>query len=141
MKIHLDIVPPRITAQEKGARIVRPKVGKPFISHYVKHEVREIEELFLKHLLPQRPPQPLSGPLRMVSSWIFPYRASEPKRRTQGGQLLWHDKRPDTGNIQKLLTDCIVKAGFMHDDGQVADDRVTKHWGQHAGIWIEIYPL
>ncbi len=141
MKIHLDLVPPTLTAQHKGARIVNPKVGKPFVSHYKKTEIVELEDLFISLLTPQRPPTPLEGPVSMHSAWIFPYRVSEPKRVTVNDPLLWHWKRPDAGNIQKLLTDCVVKAGFMLDDGQIADERTTKHWGRYPGIWITLHRL
>ncbi len=141
VKIHLDIVPPTITAQQKGVRIVQPKHGKAFVSHYVKKEVEKTEKLFVTLLqgVKHRPLTPIPGPVSIETNWIFPYRESEPKRNF--GKLIWHYKRPDYGNLQKLLDDCLVKAGYLEDDGQISDGRTTKHWGQFPGIWITIKPL
>mgnify|MGYP000064395921 CR=1 FL=1 len=79
-----------------------------------------------------------SGPVAVSVLFIWPYRKSEPKKRTAGGGLLPCDTRPDADNLTKMLLDAMTRCAFWRDDGQVADLRIAKLWGPEPGISIRI---
>lgn len=136
----LSFVPPTITSQQKGERVVVPRNGKPFVHHFVKPEVEAMQAELRRMLFPHIPKEPLKGPLRMICEWLYPWRESETKKGRAAGWR-WHDKRPDYGNIQKALDDQMQALGFFEDDGQICDARVMKKWSDTPGIRITIYQL
>lgn len=136
----LDIIPPTITAQQKGQRVVVPKHGKPFVHHFVKKEVEAAQKQFSRALFPFLPKQPMLGPLRIVEEWRWPWRESEPKRNRAMGWK-WKDVAPDFENISKALVDEMGKLGFFKNDGQICDGRVLKKWSDIPGIRITLEKL
>ena len=133
----LSIEPPTTTAQcgGKQARIV----GR-HIQFYKTKEQETVEALYVTLCKPHRPPVPLSGPVALAIDFVFPWRKGEPRRNRLMGRLAKTTK-PDGGNMGKALEDCLTKAGFWHDDAQVADLNVTKAWGDRVGIYISIRPI
>lgn len=129
--------PPKMTAQQKGVRVV----GKRAI-HYKKAALREIEDRFLEWLAPYAPEKPLVGACSLHVSWTYRWRERDltptGKKRAPIAGKLWVpcDTRPDCSNIVKLFEDCMTKAGFFKDDSQVADLRVVKGWGDMPGIGV-----
>lgn len=88
-------------------------------------------------------PFPASGPLRVVVDLTFPYRTTERAAVKRAGERVWHDRRPDLDNLSKLYLDALVKAGLIHDDGQVAELVLRKRRGprEQVGIGYEIAAL
>ena len=82
----------------------------------------------------------LDGPIRLEVSFTFPWRKSEPKKnRTM--PLRHMDVSPDCSNIIKMLEDCLTRLNVWRDDGQVAELRVQKFWGDTPGISITVYKI
>lgn len=131
----IPCVPPRVTAQQKGA--CRTPAG---IRFFKKRPVQQAENSLLALLRPFAPAAPLGGPLRMCVDWRMPWRKSETKSRRAAGAR-WCDVRPDLSNMIKLLEDCLTTLRFWEDDSQVCDVRLTKRWAGNAGITVCIESL
>lgn len=138
----LDFVPPEITSQQKGCRVVVPNdpSKKPFVSFFTKAEVVKAEKAIAGRLLQFRPKQPFTGPLRLVTEWTWPWRASEPKKNRVDGWK-WRDTMPDWDNIAKIFCDQMAELQFFLNDSQVADGRAMKMWGDRPGIRVTLEAL
>lgn len=94
---------------------------------------RTLEACLLQH----RPEKPLSGPLELSFSAIFPVPRSWTKKRREAALRgeMWHTARPDTDNLAKQLKDAMTRLGFWDDDRQVAAyGRCEKKYGER-GAW------
>lgn len=138
IQFFLPCEPPTATAQQKGARIVTPKGGRPFVSFYKKQTLKDAESLFKGLLTRHMLDKPLTGPLAVEVDWVFPWRASEKKSILAAFYLLPKDTKPDADNSNKLLLDCMTELGFWGDDSQIYDLRVRKFWGIEAGLKVRI---
>lgn len=124
------MIPPTATHQQKKVAVT--KTGKQI--HYEPSNVKQARSKYMAALVQHKPEQKLTGPLRMVTKWIWPKR----KEHTNGR---WKDTKPDTDNIIKLFKDCVSKVGFFDDDCQIASETVEKFWGNTPGIWVHIEEL
>ena len=97
MKIFLLLDPPTITAQETKVAIVN---GKP--RFYKPENVTRAKEELKKHLRPFKPSEPMSGPIELKVTWLFP------KGKTHK-HLEWRVTKPDTDNLEKLLKEIVEK--------------------------------
>jgi len=131
----IPCVPPRVTAQQKGA--CRTPAG---IRFFKKRPVQQAEHTLLALLRPFAPAAPLAGPLRLGVDWRMPWRKSETKARRAAGAR-WCDVRPDLSNMIKLLEDCLTTLRFWEDDSQVCDVRLTKRWAGNPGMTVWVEPL
>ena len=130
MNFFIAMNPPTATAQEKKVAIVG---GKP--RYYDPGPVKEARRKLSDHLMQYRPEIPISGPVALVTLWLFPKGKSH-----RNGE--WRTTKPDTDNLQKLLKDCMTQCGFWKDDAQVVREMVEKRWSDDpAGIYIEIQEL
>lgn len=129
MNFKIEIIPPTVTAQEKGVYVQR---GKPIF--YEKQEVKRAKELFLWYLWQHRPDEPLEGPVFLKTVWIFP----AGKRHKKGE---YKATKPDTDNQLKLFKDCMTKAGYWKDDSQVCYEVTAKIWGEDPGIEVSVCSL
>lgn len=134
---HLPIVPPKATSQGAGKRIVIVR-GKPMFFKNAKAQSAENDLTLL--CSEHAPPEPLDGPLELHIDFVFPWRKSETKKRIALKRLP-HTSKPDSSNIIKIIEDVLTKLRFWHDDGQVADLRVSKAWGDEVGITVRIKPI
>lgn len=132
---HLPIVPPRTTSQTKRLVIMG---GKP--RFFPKKEHLAAENDLLTLCSPYAPGTPLSGPISLRVEFVFPWRTNETIRRRQMGRIPCNT-RPDCDNLVKLVSDVLGKLRFYGDDGQIADLRVTKSWGDRVGITVAIDPM
>ena len=129
MEFTLDINPPTVTAQEHRIRIVR---GRPMF--YDTQKLKAVRAAFESLLCEHRPAAPLRGPVALNVEWRF-----ATKSHREGTYRI---TRPDTDNLQKLLKDCMTRAGFWKDDAQVCREEVTKRWSQEKpGIHITVATL
>ena len=124
----MPMIPPTVTHQEKQARVVN---GKP--QFYEPQELRNARAKLLVHLARQKPAQPFSGGVRLVTRWCYP-RGSH-----RDGE--YRITKPDTDNLQKLLKDCMTSAGFWRDDALVASELCEKFWAEMPGIYIRVEEL
>jgi Holliday junction resolvase RusA-like endonuclease len=67
---------------------------------------------------------PLQGPLELHILAVMPRPTSMPKRLGAGRR--WHDKRPDSDNIAKLVMDS-ANGVLYGDDGQIARLVIEKY--------------
>ncbi|MCW1885602.1 RusA family crossover junction endodeoxyribonuclease [Luteolibacter flavescens] len=134
---HLPITPPKATSQGAGKRIL-VKDGKPmfFKNRKATSAENDLTLLCSRHV----PREPMDGPLSLSIDFVFPWRASEPKKRIALGRVP-HTSKPDCSNLVKMIEDCLTRLQFWKDDSQVADLRVTKAWGKAVGIYVAIRPL
>jgi Holliday junction resolvase RusA-like endonuclease len=130
----LDIVPPTVTAQQKGAYA---RGGK--VHFYTKRQLKDLETLYGIHLARSRPQLPIEGPVHLVIRYTFPLRSGERAGYKRQGFRL-HDVRPDLDNLEKLLIDTMTKARWFRDDSQISVKITTKFWGLKPGIEIIAQP-
>ena len=128
MQFFLPMIPPTATHQQKGIRVQN---GKPVV--YEKERVTVARAKLAAHLTAHRPPEPLTGPLRLVVKWCFP--AGKHPDGT------YKPTRPDTDKLNKLLQDVMTDLHFWKDDAQVASEIIEKFWAEVPGIWIRVEQL
>lgn len=119
---------PSATAQQTGIAI---RNGKPY--GYKKQKVKDAEKLFALALKPHRIPEPIEGAIKLTIVWSY-----QTKDKKRNGKL--KTTRPDLDNLNKIIQDSLVKAGFIKDDSQVAILQAYKAWtshDEHIGITIE----
>jgi len=121
--------PPTVTAQEHQVTVVR---GKP--RFYDPPAVKDARTLLLAHVGPHAPAEPLDGPVRLITKWLFPLTGKH-----YDGE--WRETKPDTDNLQKLLKDVMSKAGFWQNDARVASETAEKFWASRPGLFIRLEPL
>ena len=123
VKFFMPMVPPTATHQEKKARVIH---GKPVF--YDPPEVSDARAKLTAHLMQHKPEKRLEGPVQLLVKWCFPRGAHE--------DGAWRATKPDTDNLNKLLKDCMTKAGFWKDDAQVSREIIEKFWAEMPGIFV-----
>lgn len=132
VQFFLAMVPPTATHQEKQARVVK-RNGKLVPQFYEPARVKAARAKLLDAVARYKPDTPMTGPVQLQVTWCFPldkggrHRNGEPK-----------SSKPDTDNLQKLLKDCMTKAGFWWDDAQVCGEIVEKFWAEIPGLYIRV---
>lgn len=121
----MQMVPPTVTHQEHKVAV---RNGRPVF--YEPPELKAARQKLLDNVARHAPDQPLRGPVRLITKWIWP-----------GSDLEWKITKPDTDNMIKLLKDCMTKAGFWIDDAQVASEVTEKFLGAPAGIYVWIQEI
>lgn len=135
LRLWIPCIPPKATSQMKGT--TRTPKGVRF---FKKTEVAQAERIFLCYLKANIPAEWQtidSGPIQLDVSFCWPWKKTELKRNMEW-PLLHMDVKPDCSNIIKMLEDCMTKLKVWKDDGQVADLRVRKFWGESPGITIRV---
>lgn len=125
----MPMVPPTATAQEHRITSVN---GRAYT--YDTPEIKDAKQKLAAHLSKHRPPQPLTGAVRLMTKWCFPV-----KGKHRHGD--WRTSRPDTDNLQKLLKDVMTKLGYWQDDALVCSEITEKFWSKVPGIYIRIEEL
>ena len=101
---------PTVTHQQKKVRVIH---GKP--QFYEPDELKETRAMFMELLAPYAPNEPMDGPLRLTTKWLFPK-----IKGTTNGQ--YKHTKPDTENLLKLPKDCMQELGFFVNDSRVASE-------------------
>lgn len=122
----LPMMPPTVTAQQH--RAIGMGKGKKTV-YYDTPELKDAREKLEAHLAQHRPPEPMQGPVRLVTKWCFPM-----TQTSHHGE--YKPTRPDTDNLVKLFKDCMTKTGFWFDDAQVASETIEKFYSNTPGIWV-----
>lgn len=123
----LPMIPPTVTYQEHKVTV---RNGKPVF--YEPPELKAARSKLTDAVGKYAPEEPLAGPLRLVTKWIWP---------DNGAPASWKTSKPDTDNLIKLLKDCMTRTGFWKDDAQVASEVTEKFYGGHPGIYICVEEL
>ena len=101
---------------------------------YEPPELKAARAMLMAHVGQFQIAQPLTGPLRLTTKWLFPITGKH-----QDGE--YKATRPDTDNLNKLLKDVLTNLHFWEDDAQVASEIIEKFWAQRTGIYIRIEKL
>ena len=133
MKIELNIIPPKATAQQKGAFVL-----KGHIRFFEKKQVRSAREILFSALKPFQPDEPLATAVSLKVKYFFPYRKSEKKSVLKNSLITPHTVRPDLDNLEKLLLDVMTSLQFWKDDSQVCDKHTQKFFAPQGKIAIEV---
>lgn len=122
----MAMIPPTITHQEKEVAVVN---GKPIF--YEPPELKAARAKLMAHLGKYTPQKAYNGPVRLTVKWCFPITGNH----TDGE---YKYTKPDAGNSNKLLEDCMEDLGFYKNDAQIASLIVEKFWTKLPGIYIKI---
>lgn len=120
---------PTVTHQQKKVRVIH---GKP--QFYEPDELKETRAMFMELLAPYAPEEPMDGPLRLTTKWLFPR-----IKGTYDGQ--YKHTKPDTENLLKLPKDCMQELGFFVNDSRVASEITEKFWSDTVGIYVRLENL
>lgn len=126
LAFRVPAIPPTRTAQQKGAFVQNGRV-RFFVKPHVAREAHNTVALVVQALPDTW--EPLDGPVELRLRLVYPYRKSEPKRRTKDGAELPHDTRPDLDNLAKGIIDALTTAAVWRDDSQLARMVLSKEWG------------
>lgn len=132
MQFFIRMIPPTVTHQDKKIRAFM-RGGNPCAVLHDSERLKAVKQKFHAYLAPHRPPQPLTGPVRLVVKWIFPADGHPTGE--------WKTTKPDTDNLQKALKDTMTRLHYWQDDAQVASEIVEKFWGNPCGIFISVTSL
>ena len=134
IEFFMPMIPPTVTHQEHKVAV---RDSKPVF--YEPPDLKAARQKLLDHVGRYAPLDPLSGPLRLMTKWIWP--VPEPVLKDVQGEVDWavyKVTKPDTDNIIKLLKDCMTRCRFWHDDAQVASEITEKFLGLRPGIYVRI---
>jgi Holliday junction resolvase RusA-like endonuclease len=120
---------PTVTHQQKKVRVIH---GKP--QFYEPDQLMETRAMFMDLLAPYAPNEPMDGPLRLTTKWLFPR-----IKGTTDGQ--YKHTKPDTENLLKLPKDCMQELGFFVNDSRVASEITEKFWSDTVGIYVRLENL
>ena len=137
IEFFMPMIPPTVTHQEHKVAV---RDSKPVF--YEPPDLKAARQKLLDYVGRYAPLDPLSGPLRLMTKWIWP--VPEPVLKDVQGEVDWavyKVTKPDTDNIIKLLKDCMTRCRFWHDDAQVASEITEKFLGLHPGIYVRIEEL
>ena len=115
---------PTATAQQKG---INHRTG----TVYTKTKVQDVKDMFLERLKEHAPEHPIEGAVAITIHFQFDIKDKK-KWNT------WKTTRPDTDNMEKLLLDCMTKAGFWLDDSQVVSKWTLKQYSSSGSAAIVI---
>ena len=139
IEFRLNVAPPTSTSQTAKRIFLSKKTNRHFIGTSSKG--KKIFESFQWLLKPHAPARPLRGALYLSVDWVFPWRKSESKKVREMGKIP-RDTKPDLDNLNKFLADAMEKTGFFElGDQQISSLKVTKSWGEDAGIKIALMEL
>jgi len=136
MRFWLDCVPSSSTSQGKRANFTT--------GHFFKDKKEESWTQFLTGLLaPHKPLEPLTGPLTLKITYVWPLTAGDQSTKAKRAALdecplIWHEQKPDWDNAPKSLVDVMAKLGFFVEDKQIVRATVTKTRGRKTGILISL---
>lgn len=121
--------PPTVTHQDKAVTVVD---GKPVF--YEPPDLKAARAKLMAHLGPHTPDKAFVGPVRLTAKWCFPITG----KHYDGEYKI---TKPDAGNSNKLLEDCMEALGYFKNDSQIASLIVEKFWAELPGIYIRIEAL
>ncbi|MBN6886226.1 Holliday junction resolvase RusA-like endonuclease [Cytobacillus horneckiae] len=127
IEFFMPMVPPTTTHQQKQVTV---RNGKPVF--YEPEDLKAARAKLMAHLGKHVPEKKYKGPLRLMAKWCFPL-----VKGKKDGQ--YKDTKPDNGNSNKLLEDCMEDLGYFEKgDAQIASLIVEKFWADVPGIYIRI---
>lgn len=113
-----------VTCQQKGVMV---RNGKPMF--FTKKRVQDSRDALILQLRKFAPRKPVDYPVLIRVKLAYKQTKARPNERR-------HGKRPDLSNSFKSLEDCLVKAGWLTDDGLV--DQIVAEKFRVSDPYIEI---
>lgn len=94
-------------------------------------------EASVAHYAGQAIPAPFEGPVRVTIAAIFEVPKSWSQKRRLAALGAPHTQKPDFDNLAKWVLDGMNRVAFA-DDGQVADCRTLKLWGDRSETIVTV---
>lgn len=129
IEFFLPMIPPTVTHQEKSVHVVK---GKPIF--YEPAELKAARAKLMAHLAKYVPPAPYTGPVQLVTKWLFPITGKH-----SDGE--WKTTKPDTDNLIKMFKDCATELKYWTDDALVVSEVTEKFFAAKTGIYARIIEL
>lgn len=123
------------------ARVINAKSGKAFVHMYTPKGSKGWKERISAAVLPLKPAEPWTGPVRIVVR-MFMERPQYLNKKSSPECEIPKNTKPDGDNYEKALFDALVDAGVMKDDGQVWCCLWVKCWcakGYAPGTQLDIF--
>ena len=113
------------------------------IQFYDPPELKTARAQLLDSVARYRPTAPITGPVQLVTKWIWPADQSQMQMMAEldPDYHEWKTTKPDTDNLIKMLKDCMTRAGFWQDDAQVVSEVTEKFLAYRPGIYIRVAEL
>lgn len=108
--------------QRTGTRIVKPRKGAAFVSHYEQAETRAWRADAVARMVDELGAPVVRfevEPVRVTVTAVGARPLTLPKRA--GRARLWRTSKPDVDNICKAVLDALVQGGVLRDDVLVAE--------------------
>lgn len=104
--------------QQGSLRILKNKAGKMFVGKMSNSKASQWKRDFIAMISQYKPSVPYDFPLEITIGFEYDYL----KKHTaiERKQILPKNTRPDLDNLEKMVLDALVEAGFMTDDSLVA---------------------
>lgn len=139
MEIWIPCVPPKTSHHSKKIVNIRLRDGRSFSKLADSPELRNTVAFWTAALTPYAPRIPVLPPTAVAVDFVWPWRKSDGKAIRARG-LIPCSVRPDLSNVWKTLEDCLVRLGFVRDDGEITRVILGKYLGDHPGVRIRIEP-
>jgi Holliday junction resolvase RusA-like endonuclease len=109
--------------QQSALRILKNKAGKMFVGKMASSKASKWKKEFIAKILKDRPEKPYDFPLEVEIG--FEYRFLK-KHDHSLNEIIPKTTRPDLDNLEKMVLDSLVEAGYMTDDSLVCSKKSYK---------------
>ena len=137
INIRLDIIPPKAT-KKNGKAIMRAGDGRMFIGNPKNSTWKKAESELTALLMPYAPSKPMTGPLEVQTTWVWPHVSGT--RTRDRGKMIPRSKKPDIDNHNAGLFDVMTSLGYWEDDAQVSQVISSKWNGPVSYLEIRVRP-
>lgn len=129
--IYIKGNPSRVTAQQKGERIV----AGSYIQHYEKDKIKAMKHRLAFDVRRFRPSEPYNEPLAVFIYWAF---ETKDKKKIKN---IGKPTKPDLDNLAKSVLDVLTQQKFWKDDALIVNLNLMKIWVPvgEGNLTIEIY--
>jgi Holliday junction resolvase RusA-like endonuclease len=108
--------------QQSALRILKNKAGKMFVGKMSSSKASKWKKEFIAKVLKDRPDKPYDFPLYVEITFEYPFL----KKHKGEVDVLPKTTRPDLDNLEKMVLDGLVEAGYMVDDSLVCSKHTHK---------------
>lgn len=107
---------------QSALRILKNKAGKMFVGKMSSSKASRWKKEFIAKVLKDRPDKPYNFPLYVEITFEYPFL----KKHKGEVDILPKTTRPDLDNLEKMVLDGLVDAGYMVDDSLVCSKHTHK---------------
>lgn len=102
---------------------------------YTPAHIRKNAQVITEAARAEAPAEPIDGPVKLKILFRFPFKAGERKTVLQSGRA-WKDTKPDLGNLEKQVEDCLEAAGWIVNDSRIVWRESAKVRSATPGLTI-----